>query len=55
MAYMLVDWTEGVHMEPWSLDYPPVPMRQKVLDQLADMMLEILLKDAVDEDVLVLW
>ena len=52
VAYMLVDWMEGVPMEPWSLDDPPVPMRQKLLDQLAGMMLEMLSMTVVDEDIL---
>jgi hypothetical protein len=52
VAYMLVDWIEGRHMEPWTLDSPPVPMRHRVLEQLADMMLEMLLENAVDEDIL---
>ncbi|MCJ1251601.1 hypothetical protein MMC30_008836 [Trapelia coarctata] len=26
-AYMSVDWIEGMQMEPWSLNNPPVPMR----------------------------
>lgn len=49
---MLVDWIGDRHMEPWSLDSPPVPMRQRVLEQLADMMLEMLLENAVDEGIL---
>ena len=42
VAYMLVDWIEGKHMPAWSLTSPTVSIRQKVLDQLAEMMLEIL-------------
>lgn len=49
VAYMLVDWTEGKHMEPWSLTEPAFAMKKKVLDQLADMMLEMLLKPAGDD------
>ncbi len=51
VAYMLLDWIEGKHMPPWSLTSPEVPLRHKVLDQLADMMLEMLTKENVEGDI----
>lgn len=51
VAYMLVDWIEGEHMPPWSLTTPTVSRRYKVLDQLADMMLEMLSKTDVKGDI----
>lgn len=48
VAYMLIDWQDGKPMQAWSLSEPPVETRHKVLDQIADLMLEMLSKDAVD-------
>lgn len=51
VAYMLLDWIEGKHMPPWSLTSPTVPMRHKLLDQLADMMLEMLSNQKIEGDI----
>jgi aminoglycoside phosphotransferase (APT) family kinase protein len=42
VAYMLIDWIDGTPMQPWTLDYPTVARRHKVLTQLADIILELL-------------
>lgn len=52
VAYMLVDWLDGSHLRPWSLTEPPVAVRHKVLDQIADLMLNMLSKDPVGGDIL---
>jgi len=52
VAYMLVDWIEGEPMPPWSLKDPPVLMRRKVLDQLAEIILEMLSLTTFDGDIL---
>ncbi|KAI9841307.1 MAG: hypothetical protein M1837_000793 [Sclerophora amabilis] len=51
VAYILMDWIEGSHMQPWSLSEPPLPARHRVLDQIADIMLEMLPKDAANGDI----
>lgn len=52
VAYMLIDWLDSSHLKPWSLTEPPIAERHKVLDQIADMMLDMLLKNPVDGDIL---
>ncbi|KAI9669571.1 MAG: hypothetical protein M1817_004614 [Caeruleum heppii] len=53
VAYILMDWVDGNHMQPWSLSEPPLPTRHRVLDQIADIMLEMLSKNAVNGDITV--
>lgn len=48
-AYMLLDWIDGSPLEPWSLDAPPVVTRHKVLSQLANFIIQMILKDAGKE------
>ncbi len=45
-AYMLLDWIDGSPLNPWDLDTPEVAIRRKILDQLADFILEMVLKEA---------
>lgn len=52
VAYMLLDWIEGSQMQPWSIDDPPPSKRMKVLDQLAEIIVELLLSNQIDENVL---
>ena len=52
VAYMLVDWLEGRSMKPWDLNDPPVSVRRKVLDQVADIVLEMLSRNAADDHIL---
>ena len=52
VAYMLVDWVDGSRLEPWSLTEPPVAVRHKVLDQIADIMLNMLSKNPISSDIL---
>jgi hypothetical protein len=52
VAYMLIDWLDGSPLKPWSLTEPPIGARHLVLDQIADMMLDMLLKSPADGDVL---
>lgn len=52
VAYMLLDWIEGKTMQPWSEDHPPTRLRQKFLDQLADITWEMLSDPVDQEDVL---
>ncbi|KAK2765227.1 hypothetical protein FQN54_008926 [Arachnomyces sp. PD_36] len=42
VAYILLDWIDGRCMQPWSLSDPPVEARHHVLNQIADLMLEML-------------
>ena len=51
VAYILMDWMDGSHMQPWSLSEPSIFARHRVLEQIADMMLEMLSKNTVDGDI----
>jgi len=51
VAYMLLDWIEGKHMPVWSLASPTVPIRHKLLDQLAGMMLDMLSNNKIEGDI----
>lgn len=51
VAYVLIDWLDGNHLKPWSLTEPPVPVRHKVLDQIADLMLNMLSKNPAGSDI----
>lgn len=51
VAYILLDWIDGSHMQPWSLSEPSILARHRVLEQIADIMLEMLLKNSVDRHI----
>lgn len=52
VAYLLIDWMEGSHMQPWGVSEPSLSAKHRVLDQLADLMLGMLSKNAaVDGDI----
>jgi len=46
-----LDRIEGKHMPVWSLASPTVPIRHKLLDQLAGMMLDILSNNKIEGDI----
>lgn len=52
VAYILMDWLDGSHMKPWSLTEPPIKIKHHVLNQIADIMLNMLLKNPIDGDIL---
>lgn len=45
-AYMLLDWIDGTPLKPWDHLEPPAPTKHKVLEQLAEFMLDMILADA---------
>ncbi|GMF77331.1 unnamed protein product [Aspergillus oryzae] len=52
VGYMLLDWIEGSPMMPWDQLTPAAPYRQKVLDQIADLILIIILECPLDDQTL---
>ena len=50
-AYMLLDWMEGSPLQPFDLKSPPIAARIRVLEQLAEIMLELLLGHAQRDDI----
>ncbi|KNG82932.1 hypothetical protein ANOM_007954 [Aspergillus nomiae NRRL 13137] len=52
VGYMLLDWIEGSPMMPWDQSTPPVPYRQKVLDQITDLILNMILECPLDTETL---
>ncbi|RDL30699.1 uncharacterized protein BP5553_10044 [Venustampulla echinocandica] len=48
VAYILMDWMDGSHMQPWSLSEPSISARHRVLEQIADIMLEMLSNKPID-------
>ncbi|RAQ48708.1 hypothetical protein AFGD_010750 [Aspergillus flavus] len=52
VGYMLLDWIEGSPMMPWEQLTPAAPYRQKVLDQIADLILIMILECPLDDQTL---
>lgn len=46
VSCLLVDWIEGKPLAPWSIANPPMARKKVVLEQIADIMLEMLLRPA---------
>ena len=49
---MLLDWIEGSPMTPWDQSTPAAPYRQEVLDQIADLILNMILECPLDDQTL---
>ncbi|KAB8210286.1 hypothetical protein BDV34DRAFT_220878 [Aspergillus parasiticus] len=52
VGYMLLDWIEGSPMLPWDQLTPAAPYRQKILDQIADLILNMILECPLDDQTL---
>ncbi|KAE8138723.1 hypothetical protein BDV38DRAFT_281652 [Aspergillus pseudotamarii] len=52
VGYMLLDWIEGSPMTPWDQSTPASPYRQKVLDQITDLILNMILECPLDDQTL---
>ncbi|RAQ68036.1 hypothetical protein COH20_011740 [Aspergillus flavus] len=52
VGYILLDWIEGSPMMPWEQLTPAAPYRQKALDQIADLILIMILECPLDDQTL---
>lgn len=52
VGYMLLDWIEGSVLMPWDWLTPTVPIRHKILHQIAELMLNLITQCPLDDQVL---
>lgn len=52
VGYMLLEWAEGSVLEPWDQLMPAISNRHKILDQIADLMLDLITQCLPDDQTL---
>ncbi|KAI9821475.1 MAG: hypothetical protein M1832_003322 [Thelocarpon impressellum] len=51
-AYVLLDWVEGASVPPWDAHSPSAAVKEKILHQIADLMLDLILGGPPDEEII---